>query len=149
MALNQTLAYLAARGAQLPPGEGDRLQHITIDGGDSDRFVVSFNDSADQQCIWTLPRMPETYQGGNLVFEFEYQCTDSDAQQLALSVEVERPDGTFDPLTNSQWDTANTATPATAPTGNWSAIAITLISIANAGASYPLRFRFTRTATSD
>jgi hypothetical protein len=144
---NTVLAYLTARGAELPAGEYYRLETISVSGGN--RYAVKFDDTTAQQIIWTLPILPGIYQGGALTLTLECIAASATSGNVKVTAEVEAitPGDAVDLDGATSFDTANSQTTAVAGTAGYLfEVAVTLTNKDGAAAGDHLRLRVKRDA---
>jgi len=152
--VKNVLGYFTAKAAQLPTGESSRLQTIVISGGD--RYGVQFTSGGSQQAIWTIPKIPEAYQGGTIKLDVDCIMASATSGNVVLTgaVEAITPADALNLNTTNSFDTANSSGAVTVAgsAGNLfvATITLTLNDSAAAGDYYRVKLiRTTDTATGD
>lgn len=147
MSTKNTLAYLPATSASLPASSSARLQRLTIGLSGDDRFAVSFSSSTSQQCVWTIPDFPASWQGSTLSLDVYCVTTaTSGSVNLQASVEAITPGDSLDLITSSSFDTANAINNVTVPitAGSLFTATITLTNADSIAIADHARFKLVR-----
>lgn len=104
---NNVLAYLPASAGQTPTSDTNRLVRLQVPAGD--RYVLSFSGALQQEVIWTIPELPDAYQGGTMSLYVQcFMATDTTGSiNLGVQVESLNPSHAVNLETASQFDTVN------------------------------------------
>jgi hypothetical protein len=111
MSIRNDLVLITSRSAILPASEeSSRKERITISGGD--RYVIDFDNSGDNQAIFTIAEFPANYQNGTLSLEvLGFMETDtSGSVVLNAYVEAITPGDSLDLVNNDSFDSVNIVT---------------------------------------
>lgn len=147
MALNTTLAYLGVKSAVLPSTDSGRLQRLTITNGD--RIVLAFDDTTEQEAVWTIAAFPSVYQSGTLTLVVDCEMASATTGNVVLSAAVEAitPADTLDLNAAHSYDTANSTTqPVPATAGYLFTTSITLTNKDSVAAADYVRIKLKRVA---
>ncbi len=151
MAITTILAYLNPRAAHLPQGHLSRLLPFAA-GGDR-RWMLGFDDTANQSVTWVIPQVPDCLTGGTLKLDVLGSMASATSGDIDVDVEVEAitPADAVNLSAASSFDTVNstdnTVVPATAD--RLFTVTVTLTNDDSVVAGDMLRIKVTRDAAAD
>ena len=144
MAIRNDILILSPKGAQLPEGEEQRLERLTVSGGD--RYSILFDNTESQEAIWTIPEFPASYQGQTL--KMELLCiSEATSGNVTLNAAVESitAGDALDLDSAVSFDSANSGTAAVAATAGYAfAVTITLTNKDSLAVGDHCRIKITR-----